>query len=306
MVHEPSKYDGTCITVIKLKQELRKRKLAVSGRKRVLVKRLKDYDRVCEAVPIVQRAARLWLVKMYLKSKGPALWERSKCKNEKDFYTQSPVEAIHHSQLFSYDDTNGNVYAFDLLSFMNLRFGTGRIVRNPYTNEPMKRSLELRARRSVRLGRCLGYEVITTIVHEDLSEEQKTVDFFQEMASLSFTIDHQWLTNLSHQRLKRFYYNLCLHWRRAPLDLCAKKRICPPNGVLWNGPEDGIGGLDRAGTLLVILRLGRRLTAHAADIEDRRIGATVFLSVLASLSPAANNSLPWLNGVAEQYGPSIE
>ncbi len=298
MSDEISRYDGSCNTVIKLKLELRKRKLAVSGRKQVLVKRLKDYDRMCEAVPIVQRAVRLWLVKLYLRSKGPALWARNKCKNQKDFYTQAPVQEIQHSQLFSYADAKGNVYAFDLLSFMNLRFGAGQIIRNPYTNEPIKRSLEANARSAVRLGRCLRYKVNTCIVHEDLSDEQKAVDFFQEMASLSFTSDHQWLTGLSHERLKRFYYNLHLQWRRAPLDLCARKRICPPNGLLFEGSEQDIRELDRAATLMVVLRLGRRLTSHARDIEDRRIGATVFLSVLVMHSPAASNSLPWLNGAA--------
>lgn len=293
------RYSGKKDTVVHLKQELRKRKLAVSGRKQELVKRLRDYDAACNAAPVIQRHIRGWLVRIFIKSKGPGLWRRELCVNTRDFYTQQDVSKISLEQFFSIDDANGLIYGFDLVSFMNLRFGHGQVVRNPYTNKPTKPSADHLARQAIRLGRCLGMPVCTQIQIETEGEESKIVDFFQELASLSFTVNADWLSNMGDNTLRRFDYLLRLHWRRAAFSNELRTRICPPSGVLLTCDSRGLAR-DRAHFIDNVLAIGKQLSFSATSVEDRRLGATVFLSVLTKLSLPASRALPWLRTAADQ------
>lgn len=293
-------YSGKSDTVVYLKKELRKRKLLVSGRKKELVKRLRDYDVACQAAPIVQKIIRGWLVRLYMKRKGPALLNRQLCVNKLDFYTQEKMEDISLAQFFSICDNNNLVYGFNLISFMNLRLGRDQIIRNPYTNEEIDKSADLYARATIRQGRCLGLKVVSQISFEPQSDKGKTVDFFQELARMSFTVNSDWVDNMTDNNLRRFDYLLRLHWRRASFSNDLRRRICPPSGTLK--PFDS-GGLPvtRRQYLDNVLSIGRQLSFGSNSIEDRRLGATVFLSVLTKLSGQASIALPWFRTAADQF-----
>ena len=294
------KYVGKGDTVIVLKAELKRRKLAVSGRKQMLVNRLRAHDNRTRCAQLIQKFWRRKLVGLYLASKGPALTARDQSNNSNDFFTMETLEEIPHERFFSYADGAGMVYGFALLSLLNLRHTASGLVKNPYTNQVIEREVIVLAEKSVRLGRALGYTVPTRISHDGISTVQAAVDVFQEMATLSLTADHRWLTQMPDATLRRFCYQLSVSWRCAPFGLLTRRKICPPDGVLCRAglpPSEA----DGQASLAWIVAVARRLCTRAVSTEDRKLGATLFLAVLTKLSPEAGRSLPWLTGMADQY-----
>ena len=289
----------TRTTVASLKEELRSRKLAVSGKKSDLVSRLQRHTLMCGAALKLQSIVRGWLAREWIRSKGPALLKRSICINKCDFYTMATPGDIPLRQFISYRDTLENVYAFDILSFMNIRLSAGGVVRNPYTNLTIPPQVRIIARRMVNLGRCIGSGPNTSIEYNAPSEEQKVIDFFQELTRLSFTLNHSWISGMSDTRLHRFCRYLHGAWEAGFFNTSMKVRICPPNGQLFTQEEPEFGSrTDRAASLSYILEAGRRLTSSSANDEDRKMGATLFLCVLTRLSPSARQSLPWIYDIS--------
>jgi len=254
---------------------------------------------MCGAALKLQCIVRGWLVREWIRCKGPALVKRNICINKCDFYTMAAPEGIPLRQFVSYRDALGNVYAFDILSFMNIRLSSGGLVKNPYTNLPIPPPVRVTARRMVNLGRCIGSIANTSIVYNTPSEEQKVIDFFQELTRLSFTLNHNWISGMSDSRLHRFCRYLHGAWEAGFFNRTMKARICPPNGQLFTEAELEMGSRsDRAGSLSYILEAGRRLTSSSANDDDRKMGATMFLCVLTRLSPSARQSLPWLYDIS--------
>ena len=285
---------GNKTTVAALKEELRRRKLAVSGKKSELVVRLQQHTLKCASAIIIQRAYRQKLVLAFLACKGPALKDRASCKNKRDFYTMVDVASIPLPQFISYADSSGSIYAFDILSFLNLRLNAEGKVRNPYTNTAIPEAVQSQVRQAVRVGRCIGYRIGTTIQYGYISDVQKIVDFFQELTSLSFTLNHRWLSSMSLPRLRQFYRCLDAAWRYGFFGSEVKARICPPHGLLYTQREmDSAVTLDKSSTLAQILRGGCRLVG-GNSIDDQKMGATMFLCVLTRLSPQARYAMPWL------------
>ena len=154
-------YVGKGDTVVVLKAELKRRRLAVSGRKEVLVNRLRNHDMNTNAAMMIQKSWRRQMVNVYLRSKGGGLKARRECTNKKDFFTMELLSAIPHERFFSYKDESGTLYGFALISLLNLRLASSGCVKNPYTNEAMPREVIMLAEKSVRIGRALGYDVTT-------------------------------------------------------------------------------------------------------------------------------------------------
>jgi hypothetical protein len=119
-----------------LKNTLRVNKLPIHGNKEVVIKRIHNYYTQIKSVITIQRIFRGFLVRETEKLRGPAAKNTFICTNETEFYTMNPLNELPRKYLFSYRDSNGFVYGFNIFVLMDM-FKRNRRLVNPYNREDM-------------------------------------------------------------------------------------------------------------------------------------------------------------------------
>lgn len=117
-----------------LKSALKKYNLKISGKKEVLIERLETYFKKTKNSITVQKLFRGWIVRYLLRLKGPAFKNRSLCVNDSDFVTMEPLNEIKNDVFYSYKDSKGFVYGFDITSLVKMLQKKNKI-ENPYNRE---------------------------------------------------------------------------------------------------------------------------------------------------------------------------
>jgi len=117
-----------------LKEIARKHKLYVTGTKPVLIHRIRSCFNYSIKVVKIQKLFRGFMVRFFIKNRGPAANDRKICVNETDGYTLEPLNEISFKHFFSYRDSKDFIYGFDLCSLITVFKTKGKII-NPYTRE---------------------------------------------------------------------------------------------------------------------------------------------------------------------------
>ena len=117
-----------------LKHTLKSYKCRVHGNKPELIARLRKHYLQIQSAITIQRIFRGFLVRESDNARGPAYKNRSICVNTTDFETMNPLEEIPREYFFSYRDSRGFVYGFNLFSLMSI-FKRDRRLVNPYNRE---------------------------------------------------------------------------------------------------------------------------------------------------------------------------
>ena len=73
----------------------------------------------------------------YISYHGPALKNRLLCTNNFDFLSMEELTTIPKEQFFSYRDSDGFIYGFDILSIHSLIYKCNGIIQNPYNRKPI-------------------------------------------------------------------------------------------------------------------------------------------------------------------------
>jgi SAP domain len=120
--------------VPELKEIARKNKLYITGTKPVLIERIQNCFNYSIKVVKIQKTFRGFMVRFFLKSRGPAANNPALCVNETDGYTLEPLNEISFKNFFSYRDAKDFIYGFDLCSLVTVYKTKGKII-NPYTRE---------------------------------------------------------------------------------------------------------------------------------------------------------------------------
>ena len=123
-----------------LKEIARKHKLYVTGTKPVLIQRIRSCFNYSIKVVKIQKLFRGFMVRFFLKNRGPAANNRKICVNETDGYTLEPLDEISFKNFFSYRDAKDFVYGFDLCSLITVFKTKGKII-NPYTRERLETNI---------------------------------------------------------------------------------------------------------------------------------------------------------------------
>jgi hypothetical protein len=105
--------------VTQLKDMCRHYGQKVGGNKDELTKRLYNFLRLSKYTILIQKTIRQIIVNRYIKARGPALIKRNLCINEEDFVTMEEVSDIPFAQFISYQDLQGKIYGFNILSLYN-------------------------------------------------------------------------------------------------------------------------------------------------------------------------------------------
>ena len=286
--------------VTQLKEMCRYYKQRLSGNKDELTKRLFDYLFSSKAALVIQRNIRSYLLKAYLKAKGPAFIKRNLCVNDADFFTMESVREIPHSQFISYIDTDNMIYGFDIISLHNMVSKSSRPYRNPYNRNELPDMLLNNCRKIERLSGFFG-EANIIIQEDEVVDDTKllelqTLSLFQEINDLGNYADHNWLWSLSRVHLVRYIRELYDIWAyRANLSNEVKRQICPPTGNPFRGVAiHTLPTLDRNRLRQASLSIIQSMVVRTEDIPTRALGANYVLSALTLVNENAAMSLPWL------------
>ena len=286
-----------------LKTIAKKYKLKVAGNKDDLVKRLYSFLKLSNTIIIIQKMARSYLLKKYIKCHGPAFYNRRKCNNEIDFLSMEPIEEIPYNQFFSFQDIDNFVYSFDILSFYNLIYKTEGNILNPYNRRKISSNIIQTFKTLLRLSKLLKIEFITELndINEQItpskSLEMRIITLFQTIDSLGNYSNASWFTSLSRTKLLTFARELIDIWNyRANLSPETRLSICPPLG-------DPFGmffynNLLHTTTIhemkLKIVEVLEKLVNSGIDQSTKSLGAYYVLSALTLVNQEAANALPWL------------
>ena len=294
--------------VKQLKEICRKYKQKVSGNKDELTFRLYNYLRLSNSLVIIQYRDRNFLLKKYNNAHGPACFNRNICVNTTDFLTMDSLQNIPYSQFFSFEDSNKQIYGFDILSLVNLLSKGGLETTNPYNRQKFPISVRENINYILRASKMFGDNVVVKIEQPKplpiaKQIELRSLALFQDIDDLGNYTDSTWFTSLSRIMLIRYLRELGDIWGyRAQLSESVKREICPPVGDpfrtinLHTLPNISLDGLKK-----MALTVMEYLVRRGVNESSRALGANYVLCALTLVNNDAANALPWLYHSVSQH-----
>lgn len=283
-------------------------KQKISGNKNQLLCRIYNYLKYSYDANIIQKYWFGYIQRRLNRLRGPAFFKRDKCINDTDFFTLEACSEIPVDQFFSFTDSEGFTYGFNLLSIYTLftknngNTNNGNTnVENPYNKKKMSPNVLTSIRNILKLSRIMGINVNTNInneLDEDVSNDfsMRVLSLFQLMDSLGNYTQTHWFTSLSKQKLNRFIRELYDIWSyRAQLSQNIKRDICPPYGNPFrsfninNSPMMSFSILQRS-----VLYVMEQMVTSGITTENKTLGAFYVLSALTLVNEDAAEAMPWL------------
>ena len=272
-----------------------------TGNKNELISRIFNYMKFSFHALQIQRIGRGYLQRKCNFYHGPAFIKRDLCVNETDFFTLDKLKDIPYNQFFSFKDSDGFIYGYDILSLYNL-IDKNRKARNPYNRQELPIKMKRHMRSLRRISRVLNIPINIDIKEEEdvippaKRLEMRIISSFQVIDSLGNYSDASWFNDMSRHDHIKFLRELVDIWEyRAQLSHHAKREICPPAGNPFtilnfnNLPLLTIDGLKKTSISIVEI-----LVKNGINRDSQALGAYYVLAALTLVSDSARNSLPWL------------
>jgi hypothetical protein len=278
-------------------------KLKTSGNKKELLHRLYTHFLLSSYILKIQKRIRGFIQRKYNMCHGPAYKNRSLCTNKTDFFTMEDLQDLDKEQFFSYEDDDGFIYGFDLVSLHNLIYKTEGVIKNPYNRRTILPKVITTFRTLLRLSKLLHIPICINIkdIEEEItapkSIELRTLNLFQNIDSLGNYSSPSWFMDLGKEQLIKLLRELCDIWTyRAPLTMETKRSICPPHGNPFGNTS--IVYLHRLHNLdeirKIVLSILDNFVNTGIDRDNKCLGAFYVLGALTLVSAPAAASLPWL------------
>ena len=289
----------TNYTVSQLKLICKHYKLPRSGSKNHLIKIIYNYLYLSDAALKIQKLARGFLIRKINVMRGPALFKRSLCVNDTDFFTLEPLTKISINQFYSVKDIDGFIYGFDILSLWQL-FKKSTTVQNPYNRQTIPSETYLVLRKLIYQSKNINQKINIQLEYPNVNVEKelelRIIELFQFINTLGNYSDHSWFLNLDKIYLIRFCRELYDIWNhRAQLTEEVKRKISPRGNPFRSML---IHSLDSSETLFnirkTIIAVMENMIYHGLTNDDKSLGAYYILTALTLQSPAAADALPWL------------
>ena len=302
------KNDISLYTVESLKKTLKKYNGKIGyGNKKILFERVKkclnDYTKLkyqdINSIIKIQSLFRKAYIKYQINLCGPGFYNRKNITNDTDFLTGQSFNEIPFHYFFSYRDNDSFIYFFDIRSFKKLLNHSSI---NPYNRNPIPKNIIRNMRKKINF---LKNNKISTVIEDDPIPDKnspegvkRTInDVFIELSSHGFNIQQEWFTNLNTYKYKILYRNLEDIWNyRTDLPISTKKRIVPPNGILFTVKPNSLLSVDDKFTLIkLIINEVYKLIMNGENIEDRKIGMMYFIIALAEVNTLCLTANPWVS-----------
>lgn len=277
----------------------KKYKLKIAGNRNELLFRLFVFLYFSSYIVKIQRNFRNYIQIKYNKLKGPAYLKRELCTNQTDFLTMEDISDLSFSQFFSFTDTDGFIYGFNIISIYNLIIKSDKDIKNPYNRNAINTNVIQNIEQLIRMSKVLKINIEITIgdINCDLSIQKrielKTLDIFQNINALGNYSEPHWFLSLDKVQLYKFVRELYDIWDyRAQLTIEIKRNICPPYGDPFRNFHKNEGKITNI--QFNILNLLDRFINTGVDNDSKSLGSYYVLGALTLVNPVAAASLPWL------------
>jgi len=281
--------------------------LKTTGNKNELLNRIYCFLYLSNIIIKIQKILRGYLLRKYIKYRGPAFYNKSLCINETDFLTMENIINIKNKQFFSYKDEYGFIYGFDIMSFYNL-IQKNKVVKNPYNSNIIDEKIIEQFKNLIILSKIFKDELIIDIeplttndISENKSIELRALTLFQNIDSLGNYSNVNWFYSLTRIQLYRLVRELVDIWNyRTPLTIETRKEICPPYGNPFLNVSLGQlnsyvyqenGDMKLKVSILEILE---NLVNKGINKDSKCLGAYYVLGALTLINEEAAQALPWL------------
>ena len=279
----------------------------VGTKKDEIIRRLFSFLKQSYYAQRIQTSFRSFMLRKYIRAKGPAFIKRTGCVNETDFFTMERVSDLEIEQFISFTDTDSMIYGFDIRSLYQMMAKTAYPTKNPYNRNELPKDLLTNMNFLLKFSHIFFKKVVVAIDEPVLDNtkllEMKCISLFQEINNLGNYADHLWLWSLNKHNLIKFINCLTDIWSyRANLSDDMKMLICPPHGDPRVGISlQSIHIMDLNKLRKIILFVVQNLILSAADESNRSLGANYVLCALTLVNIDAAASMPWLYQSVSQY-----
>lgn len=290
-------------TMLQLKAIAKTFYLKQSGTKTELTKRIYDHMYYYPFAVKIQNCFRKTMANKYR-----SLIRFRNTVNDMDFLTMEKLEDLPKTQFFSFKESDGFVYGFDIMSFYQL-ISVNKILTNPYTRSEFQKETINDFNKLVKYGKFLKMPMNIIIEKDDVTPQQqqelKVVALFQKINSLGNYADSNWFMKLNAIRLFKFLKDLNEIWNyRAQLTDQTKRAICPPSGNPFRNIRinaDFNSDSDIYTIRQELICLLDTFVNSGIDKENQTLGSYYVLSALTLVSHEASIALPWLYQSVQYY-----
>jgi hypothetical protein len=305
----------------------------IHGNKSELIERIHNHFNQVSRAIFIQKIFRGFLAKNAYKLRGPGYKTRTLCVNETDFFTMDPLNEIDHRHFYSYEDSKGFIYGFDVFSLMNL-FKRERKIVNPYTREELPfanlcnifslymkilllhkdacqhKSLNIPKEISLRSREQHTPNPTTRVLYEVERRmsairawpiQRRIEEVFMAIDNLGNYTQCRWFTDLSKHDYARFYTSYSNWWNRLPAT--TRDDICSCRSPFSNIMSRPIQEVEREEYQEACLYTIEYMVYSGKTIEFQKLGALQVLTHLTLVSYWARIALPWLfDSIEGVYG----
>lgn len=277
-------------------------KQKLSGNKKDLEDRIFIYLRHSFFANKVQKIARGYIQRKFNKLLGPGFINKKLCKNDCDFFTLEEISEIPYNQFISYQDSNNNIWGFNIISLYNLFLKNKNNTLNPFTREKMSANLIENINQIIKLGKYLNIEC--DIKLKDISDEldskkkfeMRVLQIFQKIDELGNYTNTKWFFDLNKLEIIRFLRELADIWfYRAGINDQTRRNICPPMGILFKNVNlNYISNLSQKQLQKLAMNLVEQIISNGISRDFKIMGSYYVLSALTLVNNEAAEALPWL------------
>ena len=259
-----------------------------------------------KAIDVVAKKLQVWWRRMrgqyMIRRRGLAYYERSITTNDTEFFSTDAMKDISGIMFYSYKDTDGHYYGFDLRSINTVIYRArvdGEPPQNPFTRSPLSRDVIQQVTQLIRFIGKHGFPTEWAPLTPPTPEQQwrmKIVDLFNKINELNYYSSPDWFIGLDVVGHRKFYAELHGIWtHRAGLS-AAQKHLIVPNYTqrLFRHPPWALGDQTLEAMQKINMGIVRLMITSAEDRNDRIVGAMYVVSGLTLVNEAARSAYPWL------------
>jgi hypothetical protein len=243
-------------------------------------------------------------IQMYKKRLfGPAFYHRALSSNDTEISTFEPIEKIPQIYLFSYLDSKGICWTFDLRSLNHLLL-EDTALKNPYTREPLEESTRERLTLCNEFLKRRGISCFYNM-QENLNQKQmwnqRVLDFFLKLDNLGYRGSTHWFDGMTLLQQEKLYRRLYTLWNyRLGLTPQEKETIIPGHlsnaTKLFRWTPDTVENHNhdlhwwKKNNLELLLKF----ISSTRDKSKQGLGALYVLMGFASIVREVGDAYPWI------------
>ncbi len=234
---------------------------------------------------------------------GPAYLDRHLSFNETEISSLEPIGKIPQHYFFSFVDTKGHCWTFDLRSLNHLLL-EDTCLKNPYTRDILETKIRDRMMKCNEYCKRRGFPIFFNL-QENLSQKQvwnqKVLELFLKLDSLGYRGSTHWFDTMSLSQQEKLYRRMYILWNyRLGLTPQEKNELIPGHQsketklFRWSPDTVENANHDLHWWKKNNLELLQKFISSTQDKTKQGLGALYVLMGFATLVREVGEAYPWI------------